>query len=167
MAAIDPTARYANVIARLNNYFADLDIPGVNKAVLAGETGFVPQSNQPWVRYSITNVDQKNDGRFNSAQTAQRVEILITADVFFPDGTETQPFNAYAIVDAADAVAHNLRRLNLSFIDYSSDPANPSTVSDARIRTLLPPSIERLPPDGGFERRQVTLTVMWHLRHTL
>ena len=71
MAAIDPTARYANVIARLNNYFADLDIPGVNKAVLAGETGFVPQSNQPWVRYSITNVDQKNDGRFNSAQTAR------------------------------------------------------------------------------------------------
>lgn len=166
MADIDATARYDNVLRRLNVYLESMKITGVTKIVLIGETGFVPDEHKPFVRLTADNVGQRNDGRYSATQTAERVEMLITADVFFPDGTADTPHNAYTIMQAASDVAHALRRLNLSFNDYSSDPANPTVVSGARIRTLLPPSISRLPPTGGFERRQVACTVQWHLRHT-
>ena len=155
MGTIDPTARMANVVARLNVYLAALQIAGGPKIVLLGENGFVPQRNQPFVRFSLDGVGTRHAGHYSATQTAERVDMLLTADVFYADGTETNPANAYAILKTADDVAHALRRLNLDLQDYSSDPASPTGVSGVRIRALTPPDSTPLPSSDGWARHRV------------
>jgi len=167
MATIDATARFTNVIAALNNHLSDMSISGVVKKVLEGETGFVPTANQPWVRLTVGSAREAVSGYFSATQTAERIDVLITVDVFFPDGTEAQPANGYEVTKAADDVAHGFRYLSLPFSDYSSDPANPTNVTGARIRVIEPPTISRLPSMDGYVRRRVQATAFWHLRHTV
>jgi len=166
MATIDPTAREANVLARINTYLNGLSVHGAPKLVLIGENGFVPQRNNPFVRFDWTAISSRDAGRHSATQVATRVDKLLTADVFYADGTERDPHNAYDIVRAADDVAHGLRRMNLDLQDYSDTPAAPTAVTGVRIRALDPPDTTPLPSSDGWARYRVKVPVTWDLRHT-
>lgn len=166
MGTIDATAREVNIWATLNAYASGWQLAEGPKIVLLGENGFVPQRNQPFVRLTLDHVSARHSGRFSSSQSAERIDKLLTVDVFDTDGTETQPTNGYRVARIADDVAHALRRLNLAFTDYS-DPQSPATVTGVRIRALDPPDCTPLPSSDGWARYRVQVPITWHLRHTI
>lgn len=160
---IDPTARYTNVRARVNGYLTGLTVTGTPVWVIDGSH---PVDSTKWARITYRPVMEQWSGRSSETQTVTDVHDLVVVDLFWPTGDTVDSADLYEIDKAADDVAHGLRSLGLSFLDYSSDPSNPTAVDGARIFVVEPNRIETLDPSGGYARRQVTAEIRWFLRHT-
>lgn len=160
---IHSTARYTNVMARLASY--------LTAQVLTGSPTWVVEGNRPtgcerWVRLSFELLPEQWSGYYDATQVAVDARMLIVCDLFWPDGSEGTPFDAYEIDRAADDLLHLLRFLSLSFYDYSSDPASPTAVAGAQIRVIDPPELRTLTAADGRARRQVVAEARWYARHT-
>ena len=160
---IDPTARYTNVRARVNGYLAGLTITGTPTWVVRGSH---PVNATRWCRVTYRPILEDWSGRYSSTQVVAMVRDLVVVDLFYPLGDTEDAPDLYQIDRAADDVAHGLRSLALSFLDYSSDPDSPDVVPGARIFVVAPPQVATLDPSGGYARRQITAEVLWYLRHT-
>jgi len=159
---IDPTARYTNIRARVTGYLTGLTV--------SGSPSWVTELGQPvgatrWARITYVPIRETWAGRYTGSQIVADSRILVVIDLFYEQADTGASVDLYAVDRAADDVAHGLRSLALSLLDYSSTPAAPTTVSGARIFVVEPPTITRLDPSGGRARRQVSAELRWYLRH--
>lgn len=159
----DPTARYANVKARVNGYLTGLTV--------SGSPTWVTELGQPvgadrWARITYTPISETWAGRYSASQIVADARMLVVVDLFFSQQDTGSGVDLYAVDRAADDVADGLRSLALSLLDYSVTPATPTTVSGARVLVVEPPQITEFAPVAGRARRQVTAELRWYLRHT-
>lgn len=154
------TARNLNVLRRLNGWAASLGVSGNPRPVLLSDdrSKVGPDAT---VRWTLTPVGASFEGRYSATAAAFGSSALLTADVFWPTGEQDSASNVYAPDEAADDIKSALSRLALTLLDYSTDPSNPTTVSDAYIRCIGVPEVRTLNAADGFSRRQVVASIMW------
>ena len=160
--SIDPTARLSFIHARIIGYLQGLTITG-SPTILVESTH--PVQATRWARVTFTPLYSGWSGRYSSSQIVADSRELVTVDLFWPSGDTDAAPDLYEIDRAAEEIAHGLRSIALSVLDYTV-PAVPTVVPGARIFAVLPPTTQQLDPQGGLVRRQVTAEVRWYLRHT-
>lgn len=154
------TARNLNVTRRLNGWAATLSITGAPRPVyIADDRSLVgPDATVRWV---LTPVGTSFEGRYSATAAAFRTTAFLTADLFWPNGEQDSASNVYAPDLAADDIKSALSRLTLTFLDYSTDPNNPTTIPDAFIQCIEVPEVRSLPSSDGYSRRQIVAEVTW------
>jgi len=161
---MDATARFANVKARLFSHVATLDLGAA--VYYEGDTSARTDTEESWVRLAVRPLSEDWSGHHSASYRALDARVLLIADVFVRDAAASgEVHDAYLADRIADTLTDALRALSLDFLDYSSNPASPATVADARLRAIEAPAQTWLPADGGWSRRQVSVEVRWIARH--
>lgn len=121
-----------------------------------------------YVRVSFRPLPELPQGRVTDGNTvykAARAEVVCACDCY----AQGNGLGDAAVVDdvegLASRAAHALRYRDLPLINYTADPSGATGVSGVAIRFQRPPSSQHLPPASGWQRRLVTATGTWFLRH--
>jgi len=155
------TARDLNITRRLNAWLVALSVTGAPRMVPLGDT-IARVGPDATIRWTLTPFATEYAGRYGDTAAAYMTTALLTADLFWPSGEIDHPRDLYQVLAAADDVKGAATRLALSVLDYSSDPASPSTVSDAYIQCTQVPEIRAFPRSNDFVRRSVLIPLTWH-----
>ena len=162
--AIHALARYTNVRARIGVWADTLTITGTPQLVHDGAPRSRTDKATGWTRLTIEPLPETG-GWTGPSALYSRGQVLVIFDVFWPDGSEGRSgYNAHDIDQAADDYADVLRNLSLSFLDYSSDPSSPSTVTGFRLRNIGSVTPQRVPTSNNYAQRRVSATLTWWVR---
>ena len=158
--SVHPSARIDFAKTALLAYLQGLTLhgsPTVLDAEVAVRQGAAPP---PYIRVTFDELDPTPAGCVSATQSALRMGLLLTCDLFWDRGGAAASLSPHAIDQAASELRAGLTYLSLAFYDYTV-PASPVLVEGAVLRVLRPPTLRRVEPSGNLRRRRVQATVDW------
>lgn len=153
--SIDPSARWRNAEGTLFVWAAGLTIAGSP----AMRFGMQPQHDgAAFVRWSFQPVSETVVG-FSAVRT-QRVSALLLATVYWPSMSDDGAVNAYDLSNAVDDLRDALSIMSVTLRDYTADPVVDLPGAHV-IRSVRPPTHQRLSTLEGYDRAVVSAPVFW------
>ncbi|MEL6344730.1 MAG: hypothetical protein AAFV53_16555 [Myxococcota bacterium] len=156
--SLHPTARTDWARLRVLTFLDGLTLAGSPAVRDAEESGRNAEPT-PWVRATFDELDPIWEGRASETQTAHRLRLLVTLDLFWPE----QATDLGQIDQVASELRAALQYTSLPFLDYT-DPAAPVAVGTSAIYFQSAVRIRRLAPVSGMRRRQVQAVGEWSAR---
>jgi hypothetical protein len=167
LMAIHATERLTNVRARLGEWLDALTITGTPQIVHDGAPLSRVDDATGWVKVTLEPLPEFHAGLGDGVDLYGSAVLLIL-DVFWPSGEDGRAgYNAHDIEKATDDICYGMRRMSLTFLDYSSTPASPVDTTTARLRSS-PGTLSRvrIPTTDSYDRRRVTSQVHWMAQHS-
>lgn len=162
---IHASERWVNVKASIFTWVLALPLTGAPPWVVEGQAR-AQAHDGPWARLTLTPVQEVGSGMWSSTARAMRQDLIIVADLWWPDGSVDLTQDAYALDRAADDLVSALRYADIPLLDYVSDPDSPTDLTGHAIRILEPQRAARAAADG-FQRVQITADAYLHIQQDL
>jgi len=158
--SIDPSNRWRNAESTLYVWAAGLTIAGTP----AMRFDTQPQHDaSAFIRWTLRPVSDRIVG-FSAVRT-QKVSALFAATVYWPSIGDDGTVNAYDLNNAVDSLRDEMTTITVILQDYTSGTAVPLPGAHV-IRSVSPPTHQRLSSLEGYDRAVVTAPVFWDAYRT-
>ena len=158
--SIDPSNRWRNAESTLYVWAAGLTIAGTP----AMRFDTQPQHDAAaFIRWTLRPVSETIVG-FSGVRT-QKVSALLAATVYWPSMGDDGLVNAYDLSNAVDDLRDAMTTISVTLQDYTSGAAV-ALPGAHTIRSVTPPTHQRLSSLEGYDRAVVTAPVFWDAYRT-
>ena len=147
-----PSERLRNLTRTLNVRLAGIDL-GDAELYPDGDERAPDLGKRAWVRATLQSMPGRYAGKVRG-RPASREERLLTVECWVRGSASEDEVEVDEVDGVAEQVAAAFRFVSLPLRDFVDDESGPE-VDGHSLRFLKPPSIVRVEPESGFQRRNV------------
>lgn len=149
-----PSHSRRNLIRTLNVVLAGLDMKGA-EFFPDGDERVPPLDCPAWVRASLVDAGARHAGRIAGAHATRKNQLLLI-ECWVRGNSASDLSTVDRVEEIAEIITSRFRYVSVPLLDYVTSSDAPDPVEGASLRFLLPPTVQRLEPTEGFQRRLVT-----------
>lgn len=153
--------RYTNV---LRSILAILNVAAISTVVPGEDVRFDSDTVMDFIRVRVDFDAEKEAGQLNNTP-ASEVPLSILCECYYRGGGTDDVYQIDGAQNIADQVAALFRaRAGIEVLDYIGDSTG-ATSADAVVQFPGRPHVLTLAPDGGWQRRHVTVNGFYFAQH--